>query len=612
MHKALILLGSHFAIQATWMMGGPMNVHASPSIPGGVEHDLVPVDERAQEIFGYATERGFIPRVEAAREARQSIAQTPPGLMAAAPITSTVVQGVTEVPVIPVSFDDTTMPPFDVTDMQRQLFDGPWDTGTMSEHFREMSRGRLEVQGTVFEWTAVTQNEVFYTGPTGCNGICNSAKVAEMLTEALKAIDATIDFSAYDNDGPDGRPNSGDDDGFIDFVAFVHPSLGGECGGAGNNAIWSHSFSFSGWTGTSYATDDTGFSGQDLRIDDYVIMPGLACDQTTMIQIGVFSHEFGHAFGLPDLYDSVGNEESAGIGVWGLMASGSWGNADATRPETPTHMSAWAKEYLGWVSPREVTSDTTGILLRPVISSGEVIRVDYSDSQDPNDERYLLLEYRTLLGFDAGLPQPGLLVTEINNAVVAPGLVNNSVNASPFNMGVNVIEADGARDLDNHTNKGDGGDVFPGTANMNEAGDALENIGVALCNIEMTPSVLSIDVFTSRTTCPDATDPSLAQPSWGQIGIGDDVTLSGVIENVGTNFFTDRDLVLRNAAGELIPVTPPALLGVAPSDNASAPETLSDLLGREVVVSGKVLREPQKNRGITDYLQIEQIAPAGE
>ena len=41
----------------------------------------------------------------------------------------------------------------------------------------------------------------------------------EALTQALSAIDASVDFSAYDNDGMDDNPNSGDDDGVVDIVS---------------------------------------------------------------------------------------------------------------------------------------------------------------------------------------------------------------------------------------------------------------------------------------------------------------------------------------------------------------------------------------------------------
>ena len=48
----------------------------------------------------------------------------------------------------------------------------------------------------------------------------------------------------YDNDGPDGIPNSGDDDGFVDAVVFVQGLPGGECG---TPNIISHTWSYTAW-----------------------------------------------------------------------------------------------------------------------------------------------------------------------------------------------------------------------------------------------------------------------------------------------------------------------------------------------------------------------------
>ena len=62
------------------------------------------------------------------------------------------------------------------------------------------------------------------------------------VDEALKLADADTDFSQYDNDGPDGVPNSGDDDGIVDLVALVHSESGGEC--IGSNNLWSHRWTY--------------------------------------------------------------------------------------------------------------------------------------------------------------------------------------------------------------------------------------------------------------------------------------------------------------------------------------------------------------------------------
>ena len=457
-------------------------------------------DVTARKIDSYVVRRGFTARTRSALEARRLIADMPPGLRAVSPIKNkTVVRGAVEVPVIAVTFSNTKANPYPVVDLERQLFDSA-PHGTMTEHYAEMSRGALSVTGEVFEWARLSEADTFYAG--SCNGLCNSSNMAQFVSDALAAADRTIDFSRFDNDGPDNVPNSDDDDGFVDFVALVHPESGGECATPNDN-IWSHRFSLSQWTGNVFRTDDPGRNGVNVFIDDYVVMPALACDGATMIAIGVFSHEFGHAFGLPDLYDSKLPRESSGIGGWGLMASGSWGGDGENAPDRPTHMTAWSKEFLGWTSPRVIENDQNDVELRPITDGGNVVRVDYSDAADPDDARYLLLEYRKQEAFDSSLTGSGLLVTEVNNSRVQSGLVDNSVNAEPFDMGINVIEADGLRELDREKNRGDDADVFPGTSAVTHLDAShVENVRAALCDIRITPERVTLDIFTSRSTCP--------------------------------------------------------------------------------------------------------------
>lgn len=584
-------------------------------------------DAVTHAIESYVVERGLRPRVEAARLARQQLAERiPGGPQLVDPIVGPVVEGTVEIPVIATLFSDTASEPYPVADLQQQLFDGPWPTGTMAEHYLEMSRDNLRVQGEVFDWIRLPQNEAFYAGPAGCNATCSSARLGELLVAALQGVDGDVEFTRFDNDGPDGTPNSGDDDGFVDFVAFLHPSFGGECSNIANNAsIWSHRWQLSRWTGQTFQTNDASALGPNIRVDDYVIMPALSCDATTMIPIGVFSHEFGHAFGLPDLYDSNasdGGDPSSGMGTWDLMASGSWGGDDA-HPETPSHMSAWSKEFLGWVAPTVIEADTQGVELRPVVSSGDVVRIDYTIASDPEDTRYLLLEYRRQEGFDKELWGSGLLVTEVNNARVQSGLVNNSVNGLPFDMGVNVVEADGDRALDNGTDRGDAGDPFPGRSGALhlDAGHA-EAVRAALCNIDVTDQRIRLDVFVSRSTCPDTDlDPLAVTPetavATGVVG-GEELVVKGIIENAGTNYFTDQRLVMRGEDGSEIAVTAPFALETAEPigtagteaggvDPSAGPGRLSEVLGQEVVVRGHLTRDVQQGVGLTDVLVIEEL-----
>ncbi len=252
----------------------------------------------------------------------------------------------------------------DRNSLQQELFDGPWPTGTLTQYYNEVSYGLLNVTGTVYDWFTVTQNDVWYEGTQ--NGFGPDNHTGQFLKELLDANDPSVDFGLYDNDGPDGVPNSGDDDGYVDFVTFVHSESGGECV---NSNLWSHVWVYRGWPesgGLPYTTNDLAAGGGFIKVDDYALEPSLSCDGP-MIEIGVFCHEFGHGFGLPDLYDANGPTGGhSGIGHWGIMGSGNWNT-----PTRPAHPCAWTKKELGWVIPTEATWQG-GVVSIPQIETNQV------------------------------------------------------------------------------------------------------------------------------------------------------------------------------------------------------------------------------------------------
>jgi M6 family metalloprotease-like protein len=280
------------------------------------------------------------------------------------------VTGTMRVPVFLARYANTGAAPYPASDLQQQLFDGPWPTGTLTQLYSEMSGGDFNLTGTVYDWVTLSQDDTYYEG--GCAGLCGTAKTGQFLLEVLTAADPSVDFGLYDNDGPDGVPNSGDDDGYVDFVAFVHPETGGECF-SGN--MWSHRWTVQTWPEFSgpYETDDSRAGGGVIRITDYVMQPALSCSGS-MIEIGVFAHEFGHAFGLPDLYDRDGG--GRGIGVHGLMGSGNWNT-----PSNPAHMSAWSKVEMGWVLPTEVGPVAQPYTISCVNQTGEVYQLSIMEEK---------------------------------------------------------------------------------------------------------------------------------------------------------------------------------------------------------------------------------------
>ncbi len=350
--------------------------------------------------------------------------------------------------------------PFTRDVLQAHFFDGPNQQGlSISEYYTENSGGRATLVGETQDWVKTNFSAADVTGNS--NGLNSSGDLAGFILEILGVLDdGSIDWGTYDNDGPDGVPNSGDDDGFVDVLSVLHPTAGAECT-SNSLHVWSHLWSLLSRSGVTYTTSSTSVNGGQIVVNDYIITPARACNQVTINEIGVFSHELGHGFGLPDLY-AVGGQH-AGIGQWGLMGTGNFGcNQGAINTARPCHLSAWSKEALGWADVEVLAPNMDhGVLtLDPVETGGKIYRVDANDGSGD----YYLLENRQRLGSDIDLPSPGLLIWRIDPDVAVGQWTANRVNSDEDRMGVWLQQADGKNHLGQAgRGRGDPGDPFPGS-----------------------------------------------------------------------------------------------------------------------------------------------------
>ena len=330
--------------------------------------------------------------------------------------------GQVRLPVVLALFTDSPTEPHITRQMvQAALFDGPAERGTITDVYREMSRAALEVGGDALGWvrTGLTMAEVVGTD----RGLGQDSRVGEYLVDALDAIDDAVDFAVYDNDGPDGMPDSGDDDGFVDVITFEYLEVSASCGGP---AIWPHRSALENRVGAPYATDDPGANGDVIRIQDYIVQSAADCTGEQVQDAGTITHEFGHALGLPDWYHWI--DSSLGpfgrrwvLGCWALMSAGSWGCGpveDERQPFGPTHMIGYSKAWLGWVDYLEVGEVwNEEIVLEPMETTGRPLRIPLDEVGD----EFLIAEYRTLQGFDVHLPGAGVLLYKNDlNASIRP------------------------------------------------------------------------------------------------------------------------------------------------------------------------------------------------
>jgi immune inhibitor A len=236
------------------------------------------------------------------------------------------------------------------------LFNDAPGANSMRNFYIEQSSNRYTVHGDVTDWIPVGNHLMYDDNPDTnvwlflrdtVNGWYN-AQIAAGQTPA-QINDYLKNFDVWDRYDYNGNGNFDEPDGYIDTFQSVHSGEGEEAGGGalGAEAIWSHSwyayYGDIGVTGPAF----NKYGGIQIGNSDYWV--GKYTIQPENGGVGVFTHEYGHDLGLPDLYDTSGGEN--GTGFWTLMSSGSWiDEGKDTIGNKPSHMGAWEKFQLGWLN----------------------------------------------------------------------------------------------------------------------------------------------------------------------------------------------------------------------------------------------------------------------
>lgn len=310
--------------------------------------------------------------------------------------------------------------------------------GSVHDYFYDQSYGKLDIQFDVVGPITLNRNMTYYGENKNGGG---DARPGEMVAEACQKIDAQVNFQDYDWDG----------DGAVDQVFVVYAGYG-EAQGAPENTIWPHEW---GLASSDY--------GRVLRLDDMDINTyACSCELrgasgSSIDGIGTACHEFSHCLGLPDMYDTKG--ENFGMGCWDLMGSGNY-NGDARVPSAYTSYERW---MAGWLTPTEINATTYIKDMQPIEDSPEA----YILYNDGNRNEYYLLENRQQKGWDAAQQGHGLLVVHVDYDSYA--WATNSLNSVEDHQRMTIIPADGVASKSSLK-----GDPFPGSMKKTSLTDTTD------------------------------------------------------------------------------------------------------------------------------------------
>lgn len=398
-------------------------------------------------------------------------------------------------------------------------------TGSALDYFTEQSNGVFTPDFDVLGPVKLDYNRSYYGGNDSYG---QDARPHVMVSESIRKLDATVDFSVYDTDK----------DGLLDNVFIIYAGAG-EASGGPSESVWPHSW-------------DIRYGGISLKVDG-VQVGHYACSNemegSRPDGIGTFVHEFSHVMGLPDLYRTDGNSGTFTPGEYSVLDYGPYNNAG----RTPPNYGAYERNAMGWGEPIMLDCPVT-VSLDP-ISSGQFGLIPTSKNNE-----FFLLENRQLTGWDAYIPNHGMLIWHIdyNESVFSQNIVNNTRS----HQYVDIEEANNSANNANLTIMK--GYPFPGTTGKTSftsstvpALKTWAGVGIDLPVTDITEEdgCITFNVAGGGTLL-DVPDPTVSTPnsadrffvaSWAPVEGATDYYLTVVAEASGesgtvTNNFNDNEI----------------------------------------------------------------------
>lgn len=344
--------------------------------------------------------------------------------------------GSPRIPVILVNYKDKKFISSDPVSVWKKQVSAPNEV-SVYQYFVDQSFGKYTPQFDIYGPYTLPYQRSYY----GANDYWgDDQRVGTMVGEACKGMDATIDWSKYDNDK----------DGVCDVVIILYAGDGeaSSYDKDAENAIWPCQWDLASSDYKKNLTLD------GVTVSKFAVFNELNGSNLSKIDgIGTFCHEFSHCLDLPDFYDTeYGNH--FGMGSWSLLDMGSYNNDGYT----PCGYTAYERNFMGWFNytdPQVGTRYTT----KTVQDGGAAYKITSSNANE-----YYIIENIQQTGWNKYAHASGLQVTHVNYS--ATTWLQNTVNNAD-RQGMTIIPADNNLKMDYsyggyYINEEDQkGDLFP-------------------------------------------------------------------------------------------------------------------------------------------------------
>lgn len=378
-------------------------------------------------------------------------------------------------------------------------------TGSIKKYFEDQSLNSYRPTFDVVGPVCVDTTYQYYGHAENSSG----SRMRSLVKEAVqKAYNQGLvkNLIQYDHDS----------NGYVDLVYVITAGFSAaEDEKINADYPWPHQWSVI--SSPSFKNDDETTTKISKYAFSTELMGKCTSEDLTLDGIGSMCHEFSHALGLPDFYNTGSESGCYGMDYWSVMDVGSYINDG----KTPPSYTAYERSYLGWCDLEELPSSGT-VTLEP-FNKGNKAYIYKNPSK--NDE-FLTFEYHSgddswdkYWGGFRNTALHGMMIVHVDYNSSA--WTNNTVNNTPSHQRCTLLPADTLLlaydnyDVLGYTDRqyvySFKGDIFPGYSNVTElnagnttfkwfTGKTLEDntkdysIGFSLSNIKDTGSSLSFEV----------------------------------------------------------------------------------------------------------------------
>lgn len=191
-------------------------------------------------------------------------------------------QGQVNVLVVFAQFRDDAPSAVALPNFSDQLLDARVQ-GSLTHFYQTLSSDQLTIDGTILptRYTADEPAAAYLAADMG------KGQFSRFAAQIIRQVDAQIDLGDFDNDGPDGLPNSGDDDGYVDYLFILMPHIP-------TGFLKGHANGIAGLRMSTFrsATAQT-LQGEPIKISGHNRYGAFVEEGSFAQTVGIMAHEFG-------------------------------------------------------------------------------------------------------------------------------------------------------------------------------------------------------------------------------------------------------------------------------------------------------------------------------